>query len=172
MLDFYNTDIFIDGGAAEGFLALQVIDMVKHVYLVECDKEWVEALKLTFEPYKDKVTIIEKWLDEADSENTVSIDTLVLNNKNMDKIIVKMDIEGKETDVIKGMEKLIDSDIDMTCIICTYHKSGDEDIIHDFFEQRGFDITFANGYMFFPYGEIIEPELRKAVLTARKIIKN
>lgn len=171
-LDFYNTDIFIDGGAAEGFLALQVIDMVKHVYLVECDKEWVEALKLTFEPYKDKVTIIEKWLDEADSENTVSIDTLVLNNKNMDKIIVKMDIEGKETDVIKGMEKLIDSDIDMTCIICTYHKSGDEDIIHDFFEQRGFDITFANGYMFFPYGEIIEPELRKAVLTARKIIKN
>ena len=66
------------------------------------------------------------------------------------------------------MEKLIDSDIDMTCIICTYHKSGDEDIIHDFFEQRGFDITFANGYMFFPYGETIEPELRKAVLTARK----
>ena len=137
-------------------------------YLVECDKEWVEALKCTFEPYKDKVTIIEKWLDEADSENTVSIDTLVLNNKNMDKIIVKMDIEGKETDVIKGMEKLIDSDIDMTCVVCTYHKSGDDDIIHDFFEQRGFNITFANGYMFFPYGEVIEPELRKAVLTARK----
>lgn len=92
-------------------------------YLVECDKEWVEALKCTFEPYKDKVTIIEKWLDESDSENTVSIDTLVLNNKNIDKVIVKMDIEGKETDVIKGMEKLIDSDIDMTCVVCTYHKS-------------------------------------------------
>ena len=167
-MDFDNTDIFIDGGAAEGFFALQVIDKVKHVYLVECDKEWVEALKCTFEPYNDKVTIIEKWLDESDSENTVSIDTLVLNNKDIDKIIVKMDIEGKETDVIKGMEKLIDSDIDMTCIVCTYHKSGDEDIIHDFFEQRGFSITFANGYMFFPYGEVIEPELRKGVLTARK----
>lgn len=100
----------------------------------------VEALKCTFESYKDKTTIIEKWLDESDSENTVSIDTLVLNNKN----------------------------INMTCIVCTYHKSGDEDIIHDFFEQRGFNITFANGYMFFPYGEVIEPELRKAVLTARK----
>ena len=66
------------------------------------------------------------------------------------------------------MEKLIDSNIDVTCIVCTYHKSGDEDIIHDFFEQRGFNITFADGYMFFPYGEVIEPELRKAVLTARK----
>ncbi len=56
----------------------------------------------------------------------------------------------------------------MTCIICTYHKLEDEDIIHDFFEQRGFDISIANGYMFFPYGEITELELIKAVLTARK----
>lgn len=169
-LDFMGTDIFIDGGAAEGFFALQVIDMVKHVYLVECDKGWIEALKYTFKPYKDKVTIVEKWLDESDSENSVSIDSLILNNnnKNINKIIVKMDIEGKETDVIKGMEKLINSDIDMTCIVCTYHKSGDEDIIRNFFEQRGFDTRFANGYMFFPYGEVIEPELRKAVLTAQK----
>ena len=37
-----------------------------------------------------------------------------------------------------------------------------------FFEQRGFDISIANGYMFFPYGEITELELIKAVLTARK----
>ena len=72
---------------------------------MECDEEWVEALKCTFEPYKDKVTIIEKWLGESDSENTVSIDTLARNNKNIDKIIVKMDIESKETDAIKEMGK-------------------------------------------------------------------
>lgn len=173
-LDFNNTDIFIDGGAAEGFFALQVIDMVKHVYLVECDKEWVDALRKTFEPYKNKVTIIEKWMDESDTENTVSVDELVLQNENINKIIVKMDIEGKETDAIKGMKKLIKSNIDMTYIICTYHKSKDAEIINDYFKKNEFETLFTNGYMFFPYGEMVEPELRRGVLTARKrkMIKN
>ena len=31
-----------------------------------------------------------------------------------------------------------------------------------------FNITFANGYMFFPYGEVIEPELRKAVFDCKQ----
>ena len=166
-VDFNNTDIFIDGGAAEGFFALQVIDMVRHVYLVECDKEWIEALKYTFAPYKNKVTIIEKWLDESDGKNTISMDTLVLKNKNINKVVMKMDIEGKETDVIKGMKKLVNIDIDMTCIICTYHKSGDEKIIQEFFKKNGFSTSFTNGYMFFPYGDTIEPELRKGVLMAK-----
>lgn len=167
-LDLENTDIFIDAGAAEGFFALQIIDDVKHIYLVEGDEKWITALRNTFEPYKDKVTIIEKWLDEIDTKKTISLDGIAVENANVNKIVVKMDIEGKETDVIRGMKKLINSKIDLTCIVCTYHKSHDEDILYDFFKNNGFETSFSYGYMFFPYGKKVEPELRKAVLTAKK----
>ena len=167
-LDIDNTDLVIDGGAAEGFFALEIVDKVEKVYLLECDIDWIEALRCTFKPYEDKVCIIPKFLDEFDSDEDVSLDTLVFKEKQLSKVLIKLDIEGKETDVIKGTKKLMQSDIDMTCIVCTYHKSNDAKIIYDFFDKNGFSNKFTNGYMFFPYSNDIKPELRKGVLTARR----
>jgi 16S rRNA A1518/A1519 N6-dimethyltransferase RsmA/KsgA/DIM1 with predicted DNA glycosylase/AP lyase activity len=35
---------------------------VNRIYMFEYDKEWIAALETTFEPYKDKVEIINKYV--------------------------------------------------------------------------------------------------------------
>ena len=50
--------VVIDAGVAEGNFTLSIIDKVKKVYLIEPDASWIEALKYTFEPYKEKVIIV------------------------------------------------------------------------------------------------------------------
>ncbi len=165
-LDLESVDLVIDGGSAEGFFALQVIDNVKKVYLVEGDESWLEALKYTFEPYKDKVTIIPKWLDSSDDETCITLDTLALQDEELKTLLIKLDVEGKESDVIKGIDKLLNRNMNLTCIVCTYHRSEDAQDISDYFKYNKFRTSFTEGYMFFPYSGEIKPELRKGVLTA------
>ena len=50
-----NEDVLADIGAAEGNFSLAVIDKIHKVYLFEYDNEWIEALKATFAPWRDKV---------------------------------------------------------------------------------------------------------------------
>jgi len=47
--------IVVDAGVAEGNFALSVVEKAKILYLIECDTEWMEALRLTFAPWKEKV---------------------------------------------------------------------------------------------------------------------
>ena len=51
-------DVFVDVGAAEGLVALDVIDRVSKVYIIESERRWIKALRATFEPYKEKCVII------------------------------------------------------------------------------------------------------------------
>lgn len=53
-----NGDVFIDIGAAEGIIALDLIDIVDKVILVEYEDRWKAALEATFAPYKNRVEII------------------------------------------------------------------------------------------------------------------
>jgi hypothetical protein len=55
-------DIIADIGAAEGFWALSNVKKARKAYLVECDNEWKAALQKTFEPWKEKVEIIYKFI--------------------------------------------------------------------------------------------------------------
>ena len=90
--EFKDSTMF-DIGAAEGILTLEKIEQLKFAYLVECEAEFVEALNKTFEPYQSKVKIIFKYIDQHDSESTISLDTLGKELKG-EKIFLKMDIEG------------------------------------------------------------------------------
>lgn len=69
-----SNTIFADLGAAEGFLALDFIDKVKKIYLFECDPDWIEALKMTFGPWENKVEIVNRYVSDVTSEKTVSLD--------------------------------------------------------------------------------------------------
>lgn len=40
--------ILVDIGAAEGFFAFDSVDSVRKIYLLECDLNWIDALKKTF----------------------------------------------------------------------------------------------------------------------------
>lgn len=48
--DVSEGDVLVDIGSAEGNFAVSVIEKVKRIYLIEADKEWVEALEATFAP--------------------------------------------------------------------------------------------------------------------------
>ncbi len=51
-------DVIVDGGVAEGNFFLSYIDKVKKAYLFEGYSCWLEALKLTIRPFKDKIVLI------------------------------------------------------------------------------------------------------------------
>ena len=53
--------VFVDVGCAEGYSSLEIIEEAKHVYLFEQNESWLEAIRATFEPWKDKVTIVQKY---------------------------------------------------------------------------------------------------------------
>ncbi|GFI16871.1 hypothetical protein IMSAGC009_02038 [Lachnospiraceae bacterium] len=162
-------DVVIDGGAAEGFFALQIIDRVGKIYLVEGEEQWVKALRCTFEPYGDKAVIIPKWLGSQDNGDMISIDRINKENK---VTLVKLDIEGAEADAIAGGEETFTSAQNMKVITCTYHKSEDADRFEGYFKEKGYKTSFSKGYLFVDGLEFMKPELRKGVLTAMKGHKN
>ncbi|MEG1545829.1 MAG: hypothetical protein RR371_01085 [Bacteroides sp.] len=55
-----DNEVLFDIGSAEGIFPLSMIEKTSRVVLFERDKEWAEALEATFEPWKEKVTIITK----------------------------------------------------------------------------------------------------------------
>ncbi len=158
-------DVVIDGGAAEGFFALQIVEKVKKIYLVEGEGQWVEALRHTFRPYKEKVSILPKWLGNINDEKTVTIDRI---NEEEKITLVKLDIEGAEADAIAGGEKTFNSDGPMKAVICTYHKTEDAGQFYGYFKSRGYRTEFSKGYLFAGGLDIVKPELRKGVLFAGK----
>lgn len=133
-----------DIGAAEGFFSLDVIDDVKKVYLFECDAEWVEALKLTFAPWKDKVQIVEKYVGEHDGDESISLDNFFVD---LDLDFIKADIEGFEVSMLLGAKKTLEKVSKI--IVCAYHRQDAEKEIKKILGEYGFNITTSNGYMFF-----------------------
>lgn len=85
-------DVLLDVGCAEALLSLDVVEKVKKLYLIESDKEWIPALEKTFEPYKEKTIIINKLLSDKDSDNSITLNTLI-RNMEKESFFLKMDIE-------------------------------------------------------------------------------
>lgn len=160
-------DVVIDAGVAEGNFALEVIDKVKKIYLIECEHEWVEALEKTFEPWKEKVIIIEKMLGNMDDETHISIDGL-LNGEKVN--FIKMDIEGAETDALCGASSTLKENEDLKCAICAYHRSNAENTIKDILTQNQFQVSTTKGYMFFKEDDdsLINAELRRGIVRGVK----
>jgi hypothetical protein len=158
--------IIIDAGVAEGNFALSVIEKAKKLFLIECEKEWIDALKLTFSPWKDKVIFIEKYMSDQESETTVSIDSLVKPEPG-EKYFIKLDIEGFEKKALTGMVKLIASGNNIRMDVCTYHHQEDFNDISEWFNKAGFIWEASPGHvLFFQPGE--EPSFRKVLIRAEK----
>ena len=69
-----DSDVLADFGAAEGNFTLAVIDRIKKAYLFEYDPEWIEALRLTFKPWQDKVEIVPKFVSDKNDNKHCSGD--------------------------------------------------------------------------------------------------
>lgn len=160
-------DIIIDAGVAEGNFALSVVEKAKKVYLVECEHEWVEALEKTFEPWKEKVVIVEKMLGNQDDDTHIMIDSFVEEGE---VNFIKLDVEGAEIDSLKGASKVLENSKQVKCAICAYHRKNAEKDIRAFLEEKGFYTTTTKGYMFFKedMDSWTDGELRRGIVRAVK----
>ena len=172
-LDFkYNC--VLDCGAAEGFFSLDCIDDVERVVLVECDKEWIEALQHTFKDYGDKVIIIEKVVSNIDSEDSITIDCI---DDEYNVSFIKMDIEGYERYAVDGMKKYLRKKKNNGGVICTYHRPEDAANFKKIFGEHGYECLFTDGLIYISQivaeGEVISDyDFRKGVLRVKKVIED
>lgn len=161
-----NGDIIIDAGAAEGLFALDVIEKAKFVYLFEVDEVWIDALKATFEPYKDKVSIISKYLSGVDSKDCTTLSS-VLPQTTGESYFIKMDIEGEEENVLRACETFLQSSNKIKVSCCTYHRADHEKDIPLFLKSHGFQTEFSDGFMVFYWDSNLNiPYFRKGLVRA------
>lgn len=152
-----NGKILLDIGAAEAMFSLDTIEMVSHVYIFECDENWIEALTATFAPWKDKVTIVRKYVSDINDENNITIDCF-MEGKEKTNLFLKMDIEGYEQAALRGATNTLKEAQDISFSICTYHKKNDAVEIANILQSNGFEYEQTDGYLYFV------KNLRKAII--------
>jgi hypothetical protein len=146
--DAEEGDILFDIGAAEGIYALSVINKVNKVVLFECESEWFEPLKKTFEPWNDKVVIVKKYVSDSDSDTTITIDSfLEQHSEYVDKsLLFKVDVEGAEESVLKGMKNTL-ANRNVKAAICVYHKRNDYATLSQMMLNHGYNVETSKRYM-------------------------
>lgn len=131
----------VDAGAAEGIFALKIIEQINHIYLVEADGQWAEALSYTFEPYKEKVSIIKKFVGNEDSADKIKLDSIIKGHKTD---FMKIDIEGMELEALKGGENTLTKN-KMQLAVCAYHHKNDNETIRNWLEEKGYQTKNSQG---------------------------
>ena len=164
----FEGDIVVDGGAAEANFSLDIIDKVKKVYLYEGDPIWIPALEMTFRNYRDKVVIINKFLDSYVHNGYETIDNTV---KEKEINFIKMDIEGYELKALYGAKEHIKNSNKMRCSICAYHNHEDGELLSWYFKSLGFDCHLGKDKLFRTDDSIWQskvPDLRTGMIYAVK----
>ena len=139
-------DVVVDAGVAEGNFALDVIEEVSKIYLIETDEEWIDALKYTFEPYQDKVVFVNKFLSNKNDQHFTTLDNVI----GEDAVnYIKMDIEGEEYNALNGAVQILQRDTQIRLNICSYHNNDDEYKIIEYLKKFNITVSTSKGYMFF-----------------------
>lgn len=168
----------VDCGGAEGIFTLENIDKIDKAYIFECDSDWLEALKFTFENYKEKVQIIAKYVSDKDSQFEIKLDTF---QKEIEEKInfIKIDIEGAEIKALRGAIGILKDNPKLKLAICCYHNQDDEKNILEILKSS-YKIEKAKGYILcmfefteneckFGIENLKAPYFRKGVIRAEKI---
>lgn len=157
-------DIVLDIGSAEALFTLDTIDVASHAYIFECMKKWQKPLARTFEPYKSKVTIINKFVAAQTAGRSIRLADAI-PGRHGTTFFMKMDIEGAELEVLAASEDFLkDNRVKLAC--CTYHRQDDAEKISAFLSRLGFKISFTDGYMLTKQNGIRFPYFRKGMIHA------
>lgn len=164
---FDEGEVLFDVGAAEGNFALSVVEKASKIYLFEADKRWIEPLKATFEPWKDKVIIVNKFVGSVTNSTSTTLDDFITVD---DKLtFLKIDVEGAESHLIKGCNQILNLQKPLKIALCTYHKQQDEKEFTELLSNYGFSTSPSDGYMLFFYDKKIKaPYFRRGLLRAEK----
>lgn len=141
---------FLDVGSAEGIIPLSFIDSIKSLYLFECDPVWIDALKKTFYPYKNKTKIICKYVSDTNNANSITLDTFLEAFDKSSKLFIKADIEGFEKNMIKGCRHVFNDFSSIQLSICTYHHIQDKKKLTKYLKNL-FYIQYSESFMIWPW---------------------
>lgn len=147
-LELMDMDVFVDVGCAEAIMALEFAQKAKKIVLFESKNEWIEALKNTFAPYRDKTIILSSFAGKSIEKNITTLDHELKSFMELScRIMIKMDVEGSELDVLEGADKLIHYD-NSIWLCATYHKWNDYKNITDIFREAGYNLETNKSFIF------------------------
>lgn len=145
--DELNGKTLFDIGSAEGIFSIDTIELVNHVYLFECEDYWIEALEASFAPWKEKVTIIRKYVGDHNDENFITIDEM-MKGRTIDNLFLKMDIEGAEQSALRGALHTLKNGKNINVAVCVYHREEDPSVINSNMKSMGYSTQFTEGYIY------------------------
>ena len=155
--------VMLDVGAAEGLLGLMLIEKLDKLYIFESEEEWIDALRATFDPWKEKVVIVNKYVSDKNEGNYITLDAII-----KDEVIelIKIDVEGAEQEILSGASDTLKKTKKLC--ICTYHKNRDEIVLNEYLKKIGWITSFSNNYMLFTYSKLCPPYFRKCLIRAER----
>jgi hypothetical protein len=160
-------EVLVDIGVAEGNFALGAIEKASRVIMFETDKEWIEALNATFEPWKDKVLIVNKFVSDVTDKKNTTLDDYFGKEEKI--TFLKIDVDGAEARLLNGCKRVLSEQKPLKIAVCTYHKQGDEKEFDALLRKNDFKTSHSNGFMLFYYDKMMKaPYLRRGVIRAVK----
>lgn len=164
---FEDGEVLVDVGVAEGNFALSVVEKASKLFLFEADKEWIEPLNATFEPWKNKVLIVNKFVSDVTNSTNMRLDDFISIEKT--GTFLKIDIEGGESRLLKGCELILSDQKPLKIAICTYHKQEDEKEFLSLLSQNGFKTSHSDGFMLYYYDKkMTAPYFRRGLIRAER----
>lgn len=141
--------VIFDIGSADASFTLSHIEEIRYAYLFEADPAWNEALHKTFEPYKDKVRIISKYVGTKNDANNITLNEFLkeVPIEHRRNIFIKMDIEGAEVAALSCADVFLDAMTDVQMSVCTYHRYNDEADIRKMFDSLEWSVEKSSGAM-------------------------
>ena len=160
-------EILVDIGVAEGNFALGAVEKASRLILFETDSEWIEALNATFEPWKEKVLIINKFVSDITNATNTTLDDFLAPGEKIS--FLKIDVDGAESRLLNGCKRILKEQKPLKLAICTYHKQDDEKDFKALLSRNGFETSHSNGFMLFYYDKKMKaPFLRRGLIRAVK----
>ncbi len=164
---FEESEVLVDVGAAEGNFALSVVEKASKIILFEADEKWIEPLKATFEPWKDKVVIVNKFVSNITDQNNTTLDDFNFSEGHVS--FLKIDVEGAESRLLDGCRQLLSRKEPLKVALCTYHKQNDEKEFKELLTNYGFKSLHSDGFMLFYFDKKMKaPYFRRGLLRAEK----
>jgi hypothetical protein len=160
-----DSSVVADIGAAEGNFSIEIIDKAKMLYIFESDKKWVEALNKTFEPWKHKVQIVNKYVSNVNNETCITLDSF-FNEKTVD--FIKLDVEGAEISVLERASAILSRNTPLRLAVCTYHYADHTLLVERMLKARNFVCRYSDGYMLYIYDILCPPYFRRGLIRASK----
>ncbi|MDR2882494.1 MAG: FkbM family methyltransferase [Alistipes sp.] len=149
-------DVLLDIGAAEGIWALDNVEKASRVVLFEAKQEWIGALERTFAPWRNKVTIVDKYASDMADADSVTVDAVVRRERLDGPLLLKIDVEGAEERVLDGAGEVL-ARPDTRAVICTYHRQDDHTELSEKMRRLGFRVDTSRGYMLFVFARDLQP---------------